>query len=187
MASEEELCVGDAGGGRFTSIRAWRTFAWKAHGDALSLSSVGEGAPGSRRGGSTHYLPVQWAVGSGAIGGATSGRSLPEIQSALEKLVDRWSRYSGTERSGSQTFLNQLIGAYTGVDDALEAGAAFEQFGLRGGGVGFMDLYRPGVAIIEMKAPKESGRLGTHRAQMLDYWRNSADPAAGTPAPPYLA
>jgi hypothetical protein len=42
------------------------------------------------------------------------------------------------------------------------------------------------VAIVEMKAPKESHRLDVHRAQALDYWRNSADPAVGTPAPPYL-
>lgn len=115
-----------------------------------------------------------------------TARSLPEIQSALEQLVDRWSRYSGTERSGSQTFLNQLIGAYTGAQDVFEAGATFEQFGPRDEGVGFMDLYWPGVAIIEMKAPKESGRLDAHRAQVLDYWRNSADPQTGTPAPPFL-
>lgn len=115
-----------------------------------------------------------------------TARSLPEIQSALDQLVDRWSRYSGTERSGSQTFLNQLIGAYTGAQDVFEAGATFEQFGPRDEGVGFMDLYWPGVAIIEMKAPKESGRLDAHRAQVLDYWRNSADPQTGTPAPPFL-
>ncbi|MDD2818718.1 MAG: hypothetical protein PHN51_09610 [Candidatus Nanopelagicales bacterium] len=113
-------------------------------------------------------------------------RSLPEIEAALEQLVDRWSRYSGTERSGSQTFLNQLIRAYTGAEDVIEAGATFEQFGPRDEGVGFMDLYWPGVTIVEMKAPKESGRLDSHRAQVLDYWRNSADPATGTPAPPFL-
>ena len=115
-----------------------------------------------------------------------TARTLPEIQSALEQLVHRWSRYSGTERSGSQTFLNQLIGAYTGADDVFEAGATFEQIGPRDAGIGFMDLYWPDVAIIEMKAPKESGRLDAHRAQALDYWRNSADPTTGTAAPPFL-
>ncbi|MDO8731915.1 MAG: hypothetical protein Q7L55_04990 [Actinomycetota bacterium] len=115
-----------------------------------------------------------------------TARTLPEIQDALQQLADRWSRYSGTERSGSQTFLNQLVRAYTGAEDVIEAGAVFEQFGPRDEGIGFMDLYWPGVAIVEMKAPKESGRLDAHRAQALDYWRNSADAETGKAAPPYL-
>ena len=113
-------------------------------------------------------------------------RTLTEIQDALQQLADRWSRYSGTERSGSQTFLNHLVRAYTGAEDVFEAGATFEQFGPRDEGIGFMDLYWPGVAIVEMKAPKESGRLDAHRAQALDYWRNSADAETGKAAPPYL-
>ncbi len=112
--------------------------------------------------------------------------TLPEIEADLRALVERWGSYAGTEKSGAQTFLNQLVAAYTGEPNAMAAGATFEQFGTRDDGSGFMDLYWPGVAIVEMKAPKESRRLDVHRAQALDYWRNSADPANDTPAPPYL-
>ena len=49
--------------------------------------------------------------------------------------------------------------AYAGAEDVFEAGATFELFGPRDEGVGFMDLYWPGVTIIEMKAPRESGRV----------------------------
>lgn len=116
---------------------------------------------------------------------ATS-RSLTQITAALYKLVENWGAYSGTERAGAQSFLNELVAAYTGQPTAIASGARFEEFGTRDAGSGFMDLYWPGVAIVEMKAPKESGRLDIHRAQALDYWRNSADPSTGTPAPPYL-
>lgn len=115
-----------------------------------------------------------------------TSRSLVEIETALRGLVKTWGSYFGTERSGAQSFLNDLVSAYTGEPSAMAAGARFEEFGVRDAGAGFMDLYWPGVAIVEMKAPKESHRLDVHRAQALDYWRNSADPATGTPAPPYL-
>ncbi len=115
-----------------------------------------------------------------------TARTLSEIEGALYRLVGNWGAYSGTERSGSQSFLNELVSAYTGEASAMAAGARFEEFGTRDAGAGFMDLYWPGVAIVEMKAPKESGRLDIHRAQALDYWRNSADPKTGTPAPPYM-
>ena len=49
-----------------------------------------------------------------------------------------------------------------------------------------MDLYWKDVVIVEMKAPSQSRRLDQHRAQALDYWRNSADPTRGIAAPPYL-
>ena len=94
--------------------------------------------------------------------------------------------YQGTERSASQTFLNQLISAYTGANDVLGAGARFEEFGVRDEGSGFMDLYWQDVVIVEMKAPNQSRRLDQHRAQALDYWRNSSDPEKGIAAPPYL-
>ena len=94
--------------------------------------------------------------------------------------------YQGTERSASQTFLNQLIAAYTGANDVLGAGARFEEFGVRDEGSGFMDLYWQDVVIVEMKAPNQSRRLDQHRAQALDYWRNSSDPEKGIAAPPYL-
>lgn len=116
----------------------------------------------------------------------TTSRSLAQITASLYKLVENWGAYSGTERAGAQSFLNELVAAYTGQPTAIASGARFEEFGTRDAGSGFMDLYWPGVAIVEMKAPKESGRLDVHRAQALDYWRNSADPTTGTPAPPYL-
>jgi hypothetical protein len=112
--------------------------------------------------------------------------SLEDIREALVHLVERWLPYDGTERSASQTFLNQLISAYTGSADVLGAGAKFEEFGVRDEGSGFMDLYWRDVVIIEMKAPSQSRRLDQHRAQALDYWRNSADSAEGIAAPPYL-
>ena len=98
----------------------------------------------------------------------------------------RWMPYQGTERSASQTFLNQLISAYTGANDVIGAGARFEEFGVRDEGSGFMDLYWQDVVIVEMKAPNQSRRLDQHRAQALDYWRNSSDPEKGIAAPPYL-
>jgi hypothetical protein len=113
-------------------------------------------------------------------------RSIEEIRTALSELSTRWAAFDGTERSASQTFLNQLISAYTGTNDVLGAGARFEEFGERDEGSGFMDLYWRDVVIIEMKAPNQSRRLDQHRSQALDYWRNSADPKNGVAAPPYL-
>jgi hypothetical protein len=68
----------------------------------------------------------------------------------------------------------------------MAAGARFEEFGVRDEGSGFMDLFWQDVVIIEMKAPKQSRRLDQHRAQALDYWRNSANQEAGIAAPPFL-
>ncbi len=113
-------------------------------------------------------------------------RTLPEIRAELVELVDRWKDYDGTEKAASQTFLNQLVSAFTGAPDAMAAGARFEEFGDRNEGSGFMDLYWPDVAIIEMKAPSRTKNLHKDRAQVYDYWRNSADPLTKTEAPPYL-
>ena len=113
-------------------------------------------------------------------------RSIDDIRSALVDLANRWVTYEGTERSASQTFLNHLIAAYTGSDDVMGAGARFEEFGVRDEGSGFMDLYWRDVVIVEMKAPSQSRRLDQHRAQALDYWRNSANSEKGVAAPPYL-
>lgn len=113
-------------------------------------------------------------------------RSVQEIQDALTPFVAKWRSYSGTERSGSQTFLNELVAAYTGQSDVADVGARFDEFGSRDDGSGFMDLYWADVVIIEMKSPNQSRRLDQHRAQALDYWRNSADRAKGIAAPQYL-
>jgi len=63
--------------------------------------------------------------------GVVAGRSIPEIEKALYKLVENWGRYSGTERSGAQSFLNELIDAYSGEGSAMASGARFEEFGVR--------------------------------------------------------
>jgi hypothetical protein len=49
-----------------------------------------------------------------------------------------------------------------------------------------MDLHLPGVAIIEMKSPKEAGNLDRHREQALTYWKHSSDVKAERPAPRYV-
>ena len=47
-----------------------------------------------------------------------------------------------------------------------------------------MDLFWPGVCIIEMKRPGESRRLPEHRSQLLHYWQESGTPRS--PAPRYV-
>jgi hypothetical protein len=102
-----------------------------------------------------------------------------EIRARLTAFAARWSVYDRSERAEAQTFLNELFECYgTRRSDV----ATFEepQSGR------FLDLIWPGVCIVEMKAPSESKRLEKHRPQALHYWRNSADPATNTPAPPYV-
>ena len=48
-----------------------------------------------------------------------------------------------------------------------------------------MDLFWPGVCIVEMKRPSEAKRLPDHREQMLRYWQGSGTPQS--PAPRYVA
>ncbi len=67
-----------------------------------------------------------------------------EIRRRLAEFAARWGGYHGSEKSEAQTFLNQLLECY-GVD-RLAAGARFEE---RTEG-GFMDLFWPGVCIVEM-------------------------------------
>ena len=80
-----------------------------------------------------------------------------------------------------QTFLNELFVCYG--RDRRDAGAVFEDARATSG---IMDLHLPGVAIIEMKSPKEAAHLDRHRAQALTYWRYSADVATERPAPRYV-
>jgi hypothetical protein len=101
-----------------------------------------------------------------------------EIRRRLAEFAARWGGYQGSERSEAQTFLNQLLECY-GVD-RLGAGVRFEE----NVGGGFMDLFWPGVCIIEMKRPSEAGRLAQHRGQALDYWQRSGTPSS--PAPRYV-
>ena len=101
-----------------------------------------------------------------------------EIRRRLREFAAAWGGYAGTERSEAQTFLNDLVECY-GTDRRAE-GARFEE---RAGG-GFMDLFWPGVCIVEMKRPSEARRLHEHREQMLGYWQSSGTPAS--PAPRYV-
>ena len=103
-----------------------------------------------------------------------------EIRANLSRFAAHWTLYKGSERSGAQTFLNELLVCYG--TDLREAGATFEarQEGR------FLDFLWPGVCIIEMKAPAESKRLSHHRKQALDYWRESADARRGIAAPRFV-
>jgi hypothetical protein len=101
-----------------------------------------------------------------------------EIRRRLREFAAAWGGYAGTERSEAQTFLNGLLECY-GTDRRAE-GARFEE---RAGG-GFMDLFWPGVCIVEMKRPSEARKLREHREQMLGYWQRSGTPVS--PAPRYV-
>lgn len=104
-----------------------------------------------------------------------------EIQTALRRFADRWGDYAGSERAEAQTFLNELVACYGA--DRRDAGVRFEDAHTA---TGIMDMYWPGVCIVEMKAPGRADRLAEHRDQALAYWRSSADPAKDRPAPPYV-
>ena len=93
----------------------------------------------------------------------------------LGELAARWGGFHGSERAEAQTFLNELLACY-GVD-RQRVGARFEE---RGAG-GFMDLFWPGVCIVEMKRPSEADRLPHHREQLLRYWQQSGTPAQPAP------
>ena len=101
-----------------------------------------------------------------------------EIRRRLAEFAARWGGYHGSERAEAQTFLNELLACY-GVDRQA-AGARFEEH--RAGG--FMDLFWPGVCIVEMKRPSEANRLAEHRGQALQYWQQSGTPRS--PAPRYV-
>jgi hypothetical protein len=93
-----------------------------------------------------------------------------EIQSALRRFVARWRDYTGGERGGAQTFLNELFDCYG--TDRHASGARFED---SQSSAGIMDLYwAVGNCIIEMKAPSRASKLAEHRDQALAYWRESS-------------
>lgn len=102
-----------------------------------------------------------------------------EIRRRLTAFAARWSVYDRGERSEAQTFVNDLFACY-GTQRIDVARFEEPQAGR------FLDVIWPRVCIIEMKAPSEANRLDRHRAQALDYWQNSADDAAGIPAPKYV-
>ena len=111
-------------------------------------------------------------------------RTVIEIREALQGVIAKWVNSAASEKGGAQTFLNDLVSAYTGAG-VMDSGGEFERPVKRDEGRGFIDMIWDGVVLFEMKAPKESPRLDTHRAQLLDYWRNCADVSKGIAAPPY--
>lgn len=102
-----------------------------------------------------------------------------EIRARLSVFAAKWSVYGGGERSEAQTFLNELFDCY---GTARQDVATFEQRQ----GVTFVDAIWPRVCLIEMKAPSETTKLGTHRKQVLDYWEEAADPTTNTPSPRWV-
>jgi len=95
-------------------------------------------------------------------------RSGEEIQAALGPFLDRWRAYAGSERAEAQTFFNELFTVYGSERGAV--GARFEDFS---SSAGFMDLYWPGVCIVEMKAPCKP--MASGREQVKRYREESAD------------
>jgi len=98
-----------------------------------------------------------------------------EIRRRLAEFAARWGGYDGSEVAEAQTFLNQLLECY-GVDRQA-AGARFEDTSAGG----FMDMFWPGVCIVEMKRPREVDKLPSHRKQALDYWQRSGTPKSPAP------
>ncbi len=111
-------------------------------------------------------------------------RTREDIRIDLEALAAKWLDARDSEKSAAQTFLNELVAAYTGAG-VRDSGGEFERAATRDEGRGFIDMIWDGVVLVEMKAPKETLRLDQHRAQLLDYWRNSSNVETGTAAPPF--
>jgi len=98
-----------------------------------------------------------------------TARSGEEIQAALRAFVERWTGYYGTERAEAQTYLNELLDCY-GVD-RFAVGMKFEH---HIPGVGFADMFWPGHALVEMKAPSKSQTLEQAQPQAEKYYWQSA-------------
>lgn len=118
-----------------------------------------------------------------SVWGRTLQRSRADIVESLKSLAESWKGYTGTEKSGAQTFVNQLIQAYTGEADPRSLDASHESLVPldEGNKHGFIDFFWPGVVLIEMKGPKESVRLADHRPQMLRYWKYCATEEIAAP------
>ncbi len=95
-------------------------------------------------------------------------RSGEEIQAALKAFVAQWQGYAGSEKAEAQTYLNELLDCY-GVA-RRDAGLRFEH---HLPGVGFMDMFWPGHALVEMKAPGKADNLEHAQPQAERYWRAS--------------
>ena len=82
---------------------------------------------------------------------------------------------------GRPSFWSELLQAY-GVD-WKEDEARFEYYRP---GHGFIDVFKQGEYLVEMKKPYQADRLDKHRPQARNYWEHSADDEKGIPAPRYM-
>lgn len=108
-------------------------------------------------------------------------RNGEEVQAALGALVTRWQEFAGSEKSEAQTFLNEMVDCY-GLD-RQGSGMLFEH---HVPGAGFMDMFWPGRALVEMKAPSRTATLEDAQPQAERYWRSSAAPDGSYPAVRYV-
>ena len=91
-------------------------------------------------------------------------RSGEETQTALRAFVAKWHDFAGSEKAEAQTFLNGLVDCY-GLDRQA-AGMLFEHFLPV---AGFMDMFWPGRALVEMKAPSKTARFEDAQPQAERY------------------
>jgi hypothetical protein len=109
-----------------------------------------------------------------------------DLPGKLEVFVDSWKGFQGTEQSGAQDFLRQLLDVY---EVSFKPGTIFEQHPVRVPArtkassqaslfatddkpqftTERMDMYLPKVCVWEMKAPSEK-HLEKHHDQILGYW-----------------
>lgn len=101
-----------------------------------------------------------------------------EIRSNLARLAARWDGYDRSEKEGAQSFWGELLSAY-GVDWKQDE-ARYEYYQP---GHGFIDVFKRGEYIVEMKAPQLAKQLDRHRDQARGYWERAADDERGIPAP----
>ncbi|MHB1241971.1 MAG: DNA methyltransferase [Gaiellaceae bacterium] len=103
-----------------------------------------------------------------------------ELRSRLEAFAQKWRDFSGTEKSVDKPFLTELLHCYG--TDWHAAGVRFEHKLPKGG---FIDMLWPGVCIVEMKGPKDAGKLTElYHSQAFPYWSVSGTPEHEPP--PYV-
>lgn len=104
---------------------------------------------------------------------------------AIEALIDYWKdRQGGSERANYQLFLGQLARALNAPEPGAGSSGGLSDYqyegpvpgGARGGGTGFIDLYKRNCFILEAKQSK----LAPAQAAALDLY----DPDAAAPAAP---
>lgn len=116
----------------------------------------------------------------------TSANFEVELHGKLKAFAERWAGFKGTEQSGAQPFLQELLEIY---EVSFKPGTLFEQHPIRVHvppsqttlfameepaqkkpmfTTERMDMYLPKVCVWEMKGPSED--LEKHHDQILGYW-----------------